>query len=397
MPEIPGFKTGDWVVFLARIPGDEPKPVGILLVDSVDDRLYLQFRDSLGTSDSDVLMVWQELADDLQQMAQELGGERVLDWFDENASHIFSISSRRQIMMRSAESTLQRLFENYVAMKWPKRAEATAVSPPLPSFSEKELVAACHKLPGSPIHALRAVAALSNSNVNFSRVEEFIQQNPTFAAHLLKLANSPFFYAGGEIRTVTQAILHVGLDRAVRYLSALVLRKLFSSPRLQKVWNHSIAAAQVNGQLSSLCRYPEPDELLLLGLVHDIGQIVLDALGEKFDQAYRQLCHEGHYDVEIERKLLGRSHAEIGADLLASWSFPEDMVEAVRYHHAPSQSKRRFTSFLYATESWLESNEDIFNPAEHRSALQLLNLTNQDLSGLTKKLDPELALLRFAA
>jgi HD-like signal output (HDOD) protein len=397
MPGVQKAKTGDWVLFLTRIPGQKPEPAGILLVDSVEDKLYVRLRDDFEASDSDMLEVWYELAADLQQMAQSMGGTGVLHWFEENASHTFTISSRHQIMMQSAESTLDRLFQNHVAAKLSKRAEAVAISSRVPRFSDKDLMAARDQLPNSPRNALQAIAALRNPNVNFSRVEEVIHQDPALAAHLLKLANSPLFYAGGEIRTISRAILHVGLDRATRHLSALLLKKLFASPGLQKVWNHSLTAAQINSQLSTLCHYPEPDELLLLGLIHDVGQIVLDSLGETFYKAYHQLRKEGHYAVEIERDLLGKSHAEIGADLLSYWSFPKDMIEAVRYHHAPSQSKLPFTSFLYVTESWLESEEDVFNPAEHQSALQRLNVNKKDLSGLTQKLGPELALLRFAA
>jgi putative nucleotidyltransferase with HDIG domain len=390
-------KTGDWVLFLARVPGQEPQPAGILLVDSVEDQLHVRLQDDFESSDSGMLEVWRELAADLQQMAQIMGGTGVLNWFEENASHTFTISSRHQIIMQSTESTLDHLFQSHVAAKLPKSSKVVAVSPPVPKFTDNDLAAARHKLPNSPRNALQVIATLRNPNVNFSRVEECISQDPTLAAHLIKLANSPLFYAGGEIRTVTRAILHVGLDRAVRHLSALVLRKLFASPGLQKVWNHSVTAAQINSQLSKLCNYSDPDELLLLGLVHDIGQIVSYSLGETFHRAYHQLLKQGHYPVEIERKLFGKSHAEIGADLLAFWSFPKDMTEAVRYHHGPSPSNLRLTSFLYVTESWLESDEDIFNPAEHQSALQLLNLSNSDLSGLTKQLDPEMAMLQFAA
>jgi putative nucleotidyltransferase with HDIG domain len=390
-------KTGDWVLFFVRLPGQEPRAAGILLVDGVEDKLYLRLQEDFASSDADLLEIWRELAADLQQMAQERGGTGVLAWLEETASHTFTISPRRSLLMQSAEATLDRLFQTHVAAPRSQRAEVVAIAPPAPRFSDQELRAARHKLPNSPRNALQLIAALRNPNVSVAYVEELLQQDPALAAHLLQLANSPLFYAGGEIRTVTRALLHIGLDRAVRHLSALLLRKLFSSPGLQRVWNHSVTAAHINRQLSRLCPYPEPDELLLLGLLHDIGQIVLDALGEKFHQAYRQLRREGHYAVEIERTLCGKSHADIGADLLASWSFPPDMVEAVRYHHAPSQSQLPLTSFLYVTESWLEANEDVYNPAEHQSALQRLNVSKKELAGLTPQLDPELALLRFAA
>jgi HD-like signal output (HDOD) protein len=394
---VPEAKAGDWVLLLVRIPGQKPTPAGILLVDSIEDQLYVRLLDDLELADSDVQEVWYELATGLQQMAQEMGGKGVLAWLEENASNTFAISERHPIMMQSAEAALDRLFQSRISTKLPRKNEVRTISPPLPNFSDRDLVNVRSKLPHSPQNALQVIAALRNPNVNFSRVEELTHQDPTLATHLIKLANSPLFYAGGEIRTVSRAILHVGLDRAVRHLSAVVLKKLFSPPELHKVWNHSVLAAQINRQLSGICRYPEPDELLLLGLIHDVGQIVLFSLGESFSQAYRQLRRQGHYPVEIERKLLGKSHAEIGADLLMSWSFPEDMIEAVRHHHSPSYSVLPFTSFLYVTESWLETDEDIFNPEEHQSAIQRLHLSNKDLLRLSPKLDPELAMLRFAA
>ena len=36
-----------------------------------------------------------------------------------------------------------------------------------------------------------------------------------------------------------------------------------------------------------------------------------------------------------EKQVLGADHAEIGAHILSRWSFPEDLVHAVRWHHAP--------------------------------------------------------------
>ena len=281
MPQVQGLKAGDWAPLLARLPGDEPKPVGVLLVDTADDRLYVRLLDSLGVVDDDVLLVWEEMAAELQQMAQEMGGRRVLDWLDENASHVFSIGSLRHLVMSSPEAAVNRLFLTQVVPKTPPQAAvkpAVAVLPSLPSFSRQDLLAARHRLPGSPANTLRALAALGSSHVSFSRLEQWMEQDPTLTAHLLKLANSVMFYAGGEIRTVTQAILHIGVDRAVRHLSALELKRFFRSPQLQKVWNHSIIAGHVSRQLARLCRYPEPEELLLLGLVHDIGQILLESL-----------------------------------------------------------------------------------------------------------------------
>jgi HD-like signal output (HDOD) protein len=40
-----------------------------------------------------------------------------------------------------------------------------------------------------------------------------------------------------------------------------------------------------------------------------------------------------------EREVLGTNHAEIGALLLESWSFPPKLVGAVRWHHEPDSAE----------------------------------------------------------
>jgi len=39
--------------------------------------------------------------------------------------------------------------------------------------------------------------------------------------------------------------------------------------------------------------------------------------------------------VVAENMVLGTDHAEIGAQILTQWSFPPNVVDAVRWHHDP--------------------------------------------------------------
>ena len=48
---------------------------------------------------------------------------------------------------------------------------------------------------------------------------------------------------------------------------------------------------------------------------------------------------------EAERRVLGASHAEIGAYLLGLWGMPNTLVEAIAHHHTPERaSVRRFNT-----------------------------------------------------
>ncbi len=42
--------------------------------------------------------------------------------------------------------------------------------------------------------------------------------------------------------------------------------------------------------------------------------------------------------LELERAELGFDHAEIGAELIRLWNFPQEIEQVVRYWHQPEQS-----------------------------------------------------------
>jgi hypothetical protein len=57
--------------------------------------------------------------------------------------------------------------------------------------------------------------------------------------------------------------------------------------------------------------------------------------------------------------LLGRDHGEIGAGLIAGWHFPEEFIEAVRFHHQPERSSSKLASLAYLAEFWSGRDEDL--------------------------------------
>jgi len=55
---------------------------------------------------------------------------------------------------------------------------------------------------------------------------------------------------------------------------------------------------------------------------------------EEFDDIKSILATGVPYEI-AENMALGTDHAEIGAQILSQWSFPQDIVNAVRFHHNP--------------------------------------------------------------
>jgi HD-like signal output (HDOD) protein len=100
----------------------------------------------------------------------------------------------------------------------------------------------------------------------------------------------------------------------------------------------------VCGKLSERIAQAETRDLEMIGqaftagMLHDIGKLLLAAnLPSEFKQALARARQETIQLWEAESKVLGVTHAELGACLLGIWGLPVPIVEAVALHHLPSR------------------------------------------------------------
>jgi putative nucleotidyltransferase with HDIG domain len=86
----------------------------------------------------------------------------------------------------------------------------------------------------------------------------------------------------------------------------------------------------------------EPPVAFTVGLLHDIGKLVLGQTLTADLQAEirRQIEHGKLSRTEAEKAVLGTDHAEVGALLLQKWHLPDNLVEAVANHHQPGLKPR---------------------------------------------------------
>jgi HD-like signal output (HDOD) protein len=78
------------------------------------------------------------------------------------------------------------------------------------------------------------------------------------------------------------------------------------------------------------------DEVTTAAFVHNVGLLVLrQALPEELTEIMRSAERTGTPLHLEEERLLGVTHAEIGAYLLGVWGLPFPIVEAVAFHHRP--------------------------------------------------------------
>lgn len=201
---------------------------------------------------------------------------------------------------------------------------------------------ALDKLPPFPIVAMRVLHLLAEEGVEISEVAKMIAAEPVFATRLLQMANSPLFALQQQVKTISHAIMVLGLER-VR--AATLTRSLgdFVAPALKvkalrACWQNSLAGAIISEKLAPACGV-DPDFAYVAGLLRDIGRL---ALLVKYPDAYANVLAvsgENGYDLlATERELFDVDHCEAGAWLMRTMPFPPELCEVVAHHHEAPDS-----------------------------------------------------------
>jgi putative nucleotidyltransferase with HDIG domain len=157
-------------------------------------------------------------------------------------------------------------------------------------------------------------------------------------ANVIKLVNSAFFGSRQPATTANRAVGYLGLDT----LGALVLgHSAFKSGvttgiagfSLERLWRHSLdtAVAARTVALYEKLSLARAEEAFLAGMLHDVGKVV-------FATQPAATTEDLAAPVEDAAAQMESHHAEVGAYLLGLWGFPNSIVDAVAFHHSPSQS-----------------------------------------------------------
>jgi HD-like signal output (HDOD) protein len=191
-------------------------------------------------------------------------------------------------------------------------------------------------LPAPPLAVQRLLMLLHDPEYSASAVAEIIQTDPALAGRVLKLANAPLYGCVGAIGDVPRAVVMLGATTLRTMVSTAgvmeAVRRVADDQALQAFWRHAAYCAAAASVLAHRGGRVRPEEALLLGLIHDIGELALRATRPQEMADIAAAPAAGR--IEIERRRLGLSHPRAGQILLTAWNLPEHVCEAVRQHHS---------------------------------------------------------------
>jgi putative nucleotidyltransferase with HDIG domain len=260
-------------------------------------------------------------------------------------------------------------------------ARACALRDLLDDERLKAVVSNVKTLPSVPALYDRLLALLRSPDCALQEVADVIGCDVGMTAKILQLVNSAFFGLQRRVASLSEAILYLGLDtvRSV-VLGAGVFAELEGAGEAAKtaeeLYPHSMTVGTLSEKITRRCnpKRERTDDVLTAGMLHDVGKLVMAMeLPDAYAEVRRRAQQEGIRTHEAEREVLGITHAELGAYLLALWGLPEPIVEAVAFHHRPPHGFRRGSEVLTAVHvtNGLVHEAEQDATSEHESCIDM--------------------------
>ena len=207
---------------------------------------------------------------------------------------------------------------------------------------QKKIYSKIDEIPTLPAVIPRLLKVMEDQGASAADMADAISTDPALTAKILKVANSAYYGFSREILSLKLAISLLGRNMVKSLaLSIGVINSLPNERRSPNfsdggLWVHSLAAATLMQDLGK--RFgdgKEAEHFFIIGLLHDIGKVVLNQyFNELFQKALEEAADgTGGGLHEAESRLIGFDHGQVGAMLLTRWKFPRVISDTIAAHH----------------------------------------------------------------
>jgi len=203
-----------------------------------------------------------------------------------------------------------------------------AVDNPLYAEIYDDLINDRLTVPSMPEVALKIRHMIEKDDAPVPKLAKLINTDPAISAKLVKSANGSLYHGQPPVETCARAISRLGLNATKHLVISFVLRNLFQEKITtellnhcaHELWNHSVEVAAISMALANVTPGLDAEEALLVGLLHDIGELVILTYAENYPAISA--------NREALQTVIDELKGEIGMAILREWQFPEAFVAA---------------------------------------------------------------------
>ncbi len=268
----------------------------------------------------------------------------------------------------------------------------------------QNLVRQIDDLPTLPSVVTQIIQLVEDPETSAADMNEIISQDPALTAKVLKLVNSAFYGFSRQISTVREAVVILGFNRVKSLALSASVFEVFQGPGTDEfdrvgLWEHSVATGVGAEIVGKRIEYHNPEEILVGGILHNIGKIVIDLyFHDELQDIFDYVRDRNSSMMEAEETTLGVAHPEIGAWLADEWDLPDQLIAGIRHYPQPAQAPdelRELPMLIHVGDVFARTKDmgwtgDEVIPPFEEEVMKELDLQKSDIPGILEELESEM-------
>ncbi|MCP4492619.1 MAG: HDOD domain-containing protein [Gammaproteobacteria bacterium] len=245
------------------------------------------------------------------------------------------------------------------------------------------------ELPSPPQGALAVVHACSQDDMDAERLGDLVQEVPTLAVELLRLANSSYFGFSSAVSSIPHAVALIG-HKGLKNIALCIAMKSSLRPHqmpafpIAEFWESALRRG-VCGRILAGKTKIDRDTGFSTGLLQDFGLLVMFYLSPQTIPEWDHLSTlnpDSRY--RLEQQLFGTTHDCVGNELARAWGLPATLARTIGCHHNDSDQQTTESSVqlckLAQCVDWMAS---AFTAENRRQAIRQSRKLLSDQFGLS--------------
>ncbi|MCC6580447.1 MAG: HDOD domain-containing protein [Phycisphaeraceae bacterium] len=292
--------------------------------------------------------------------------------------------------------------QDYIAnIKRP--AWATKVQGPPELLDIEQVTRRIQDVSTLPHIAVKMIDICRQPNVGAADLTTLVESDPALCVRVLRCVNSAAAGLRYKVTCLQRAVAYLGFKEIRNLAITASVAHIFRHNQIvgpynrRGLWRHMVATAVAARMVAARCQIEDFQDAFLGGLLHDIGIILED---QYCHASFLYLMKHMRPDVlliDAETSVLGFDHTILGARMARHWKFPDDIVDAIRFHHVPDKYRGPQPRMLAAiavgnmlcTLKDVRSIADLQQPAPP-APLDVLGLERDDIVVFADDLDAEI-------
>lgn len=215
------------------------------------------------------------------------------------------------------------------------------------SNSQKDI-----KLPSIPDAVRECLAQMYSSEADIAKLANLVQKDAGITSSILKLANSSIYSMGQLTSDLKVGITRIGLSSLMQILIKYSLEKLFEFETIdffnvKSFTKHCSWVSQIAFELGKITNYLQLSDLLVAGLLHDVGLLVRAISDKTTMKLITEKCITDKIDFHTAENLLKLdTHETLAEMLLNKWRLPQEVIFIIKYHHTEEKFRPKNLSTI---------------------------------------------------